>query len=102
MPEPTQPFDLDEALVRILSEPSTAALIALAVADALDEHPHCVVTGFSIGYAAEAGIRAATKGLPDVVAREAAGAAHRAMPIPWPGETCGDYADRVRKIAPSL
>lgn len=100
--EPTQHPNLDEALVRILSEPSTAAKIALAAADALDEHPHCTVTGFDIGYATQAGVTAVTRGLPAVVADEATAAACRAMPIPLDGERCGDYADRVRDIAEAL
>lgn len=100
--EPTQPFDLDEALARILSEPPTAARIALAAADAIDEHPHCVVTGFDIGYALQAGIRAAAQGLPSVVINQAAAAAHHALPTAWAGETCGDYAQRLRNAARSL
>lgn len=100
--EPTQPFDLDEALARILSEPPTAARIALAAADALDEHPHCGINGFTIGYALQAGIRAAAQGLPSVVINEAAAAANRALPTAWPGETCGDYAQRLRNTARGL
>ena len=93
---------LDETLRRVLDEPSTAARIALAAADALDEHPHCTVTGFDIGYAAQAGVTAATQGLPAVVADEATRAACRAMPAPHLAETCGEYAIRVRAIARSL
>lgn len=102
MPEPTQPVDLDEALRRILSEPSTAARIVLAAADILDEHPHCTLTPFDRGYAAEGGKRHATKGMPAVVADEAATAAFLAMPPPHLAETCGEYAIRLRDVAREL
>lgn len=102
MPELNQPPDLDEALRRILSEPSTAARIALAAADALDEHPHLTMTPFDRGYAAEAGKQHATKGMPAVVANEAATAAFLAMPTPHPAETCGEYAVRLRDVAREL
>lgn len=94
--------NLDETLRRILSEPSTATRIALAVADALDEHPHCTINGFTIGYALQAGIRAATDGMPSVVINQAAAATHHALPTAWPGETCADYANRIRNTARGL
>ena len=102
MPEPTERFDLDEALRRILDEPSTAARIVLAAADSLDEHPHLTITPFDRGYAAQAGVTAVTKGMPAVVAEEAIRAAFLAMPTPYLAETCGEYALRLRDVAREL
>lgn len=102
MPEPTQPFDLDEALARILSEPSTAARIALAAADILDEHPHIDANSFARDFATTLAARDITRELPRVVADEAIRSAGRALPHPRPGETCGELAIRFRATAREL
>ncbi|HEY9369303.1 hypothetical protein [Streptomyces sp.] len=94
--------ELDETLRRILSEPSTAARIALATADVLDEDPHLTVNAWVLGYATTIGARLVTDTLPDVVADEAIRTVARAMPAPYLAETCGEYAIRVRDTARSL
>lgn len=102
MPEPTERFDLDEALQRILTEPSTAARIVLAAADILDEHPHTAANSFARGYATTLAARDVTRELPRVVADEAIRAAGRALPHPRPGETCGELGIRFRATAGEL
>lgn len=93
---------LDETLRRILSEPSTAARIAYGVAYVLDEHPHCTVTGFDIGYAVQAAVTTITDGLPEVVIDEALRAVAAALPHPYLAESCGEYSLRVRNAARGL
>lgn len=100
--EPTQPFDLDEALARILSEPSTAARITAAAADILDEGPHLLANHFAIGYATTRAYERITAGLPEIVADEALRAVADALPVPRLGEYCGELAIRFRAIAREL
>lgn len=99
MPERTEPFDTDALLHRILNEPSTAAHILTTTADALDRDSFLVLNTLCLDYAATIGIQAATSHLPDIVASEALAAATRALPQGRPGETCGEYALRLRAAA---
>ncbi|WP_028814440.1 hypothetical protein [Streptomyces flavidovirens] len=102
MPERTDHTELDAALRRILAEPSTTARIITATADELDTHPFLTINSLSLDYAATIALRHVTDGLPDVVATEAITAATHAFPPAHPGERCGEYAVRLRDLAPSL
>lgn len=96
--ELNQPHDLDEALARILAEPSTAARIALATADILDDAPHLTINAYALGCATSLAFEHVTTDLPAVVADEALRAVVNAMPVPRTNEYCDEYALRIRNL----
>jgi hypothetical protein len=102
MPERTDWSELDNTLTRLLQEPSYASKIVTATADVLDGDPFLTVNAMTMDYAAKIAAHQVTDGLPDVVAVEALAAATRALPLAYPGETCGEYAIRLRAVAKAL
>lgn len=92
----------DALLHRILTEPSHAARLLLATADALDEQPFLNVTEDELDRASCIAIDKVVHGLPEVVMEEATSRAAQAFPAVRPGETCGEYAIRLRAAAQAL
>jgi hypothetical protein len=99
MPERTHHTNWDDTLRRILAEPSTAARLLTATADALDASPFLTATEYELDHTAGAAALKTLVGLPEVVAEEAASRAAQAFPAVRPRETCGEYALRLRAAA---
>jgi hypothetical protein len=89
----------DALLRRILTEPSTAARLLLATADALDEQPFLNVTELELDRASGVAVDRVLTGLPDVVVEDSTMRAATAFPAAYPGETNGEYAIRLRDAA---
>ncbi|MEV6313379.1 hypothetical protein AB0M10_32920 [Streptomyces sp. NPDC051840] len=94
------PTPLDEALARILSEPSWAQQILTATAATLRaEDPFLTITYYELNKAFDRAWADITHGLPAVVAHEAREAAAIALPLTHPRETCDAYAWRMLQAA---
>ena len=94
------PTPLDEALARILSEPSWAQQILTATAVTLaTEEPFLVATTADIDSVLTSVAELLLSGLPEVVADEAMERAASALPMPGPRETQSTYALRLRAAA---
>jgi hypothetical protein len=102
---PTNPTtqDLDAVLRRILTEPTRAHLLLLAVATVLeDEQPFQTMNHHVMCDAMNKAIGEHLAGLPGIVAAEAVMRATGALPEIRPGVTAGEYALLVRDAAKGL
>ena len=99
----TDPTELDEALARILAEPTWARQILTATAAALQTaDPFLTVTYWELNQALDTAHAAVTAGLPAYVAREAKEQASMALPMTHERETCDAYALRLLDVAKAL
>jgi hypothetical protein len=99
----TDPTDLDEALARILSEPTWARQIITATACHLQtEDPFLTLTETDLTATLDMVTELITGHLPQVVADEAAERAAAVLPPLHPRETCDTYALRLLHAARSL
>lgn len=98
----SDPAALDEALARILSEPSRAQLLGLATARALENDAFIVVDGWQLTDAINTAMAEVLIGLPGIVAAEATTRLHQALPRSRARETAGEYALRLRAVAKEL
>ncbi|MDJ0460613.1 hypothetical protein [Streptomyces sp. H27-C3] len=104
MHERTDHTELDEALRRILTEPTHAARLLTEAAALLDENPFLVLTEHQYREAAGSAGNLVLAGLPFAVASGAATQATAAMPEirGYLRETNGEYAMRLRSAARGL
>ncbi|MGW0550538.1 hypothetical protein [Streptomyces altiplanensis] len=102
MTESTHPTPLDEALARILSEPTWAQQLSTATASALEDTPFIVMDGWLLTSAINTAIAQVLAGLPGIVAAEALTRMYTVMPQARPRETAGEYALRLRAAAKGL
>jgi hypothetical protein len=102
MPERTDWSEIDDTLARLLREPSHASRILTTTADVLAGDPFLTINAWTLDDAVRISAHLVTDGLPDAVATEAESAARLALPRTYPGETCGEYAIRLRAVAGSI
>lgn len=99
----TDPTDLDEALARILTEPTWARQILTATAAHLrTEDPFLVLTDTDLTATLDMVTELITGHLPLAVADEAMERASATLPPRHPRETCDTYAARLLQSAGQL
>lgn len=98
--ERTDHLDLDTVLARILNEPSWPHRLLCATAVWLEAgQPFLTLDPQLLADADEAAVDTVLAGLPEIVADEAQNLAAKAMPVPYPRESAGEYALRIRAAA---
>lgn len=109
MPHPTDPpavaealATMDNTLARILTEPSWTQRLGHATAKALEVNCFLVINGWLLTEAINTAIEQVLAGIPGIVAGQATGNLHRALPQARVGETAGEYALRLRAVAAEL
>jgi hypothetical protein len=95
----TDTAQLDEALARILSEPSWAHRLLQGIADVLDNQPFLTVNEALLTEACDIATSHVLGHLTPYIADQARQVAMDEMPEAYPGETAGSLAARIRAAA---
>jgi len=97
----TQPTPTDEALRRLIDQPSYGAQVLIVAARLLEMDPTEPMTGRAGGMAMTIAIDTVLKNLPQVVSDDSVARARRALPD-LSGITRGEAALRLRAAAEAL
>ncbi|MCF2130147.1 hypothetical protein L1I79_27495 [Strepomyces sp. STD 3.1] len=102
MADLTQPPDIDEALRRLIEQPSYAAQVLLVTARMLEMDAAEPMSDRAAGMAMTIAIDAVLKPLPQAVSDDSVARATRALPVLTDGITRGEAALRLRAAARDL
>ncbi len=102
MADLTQPPDIDEALRRLIEQPSYGAQVLIVTARMLERDPAEPMTRRAGGLAMTIAIDAVLKPLPQVVIDDSVARATRALPDLTGDITRGEAALRLRDAAKAL